>query len=416
MVYTNGVKDNTLQKNLDYMFVLTGGRLELNIFLKLGLLLSFALAGARVARKFGLPNVTGYLIGGLFLGPSFLNIMEASDSGMINFINEFALSAIAFNVGGEFLLRDLKRLGKEIFIITVAEVVGVILLVFGVMFFIFNQEFAFSLIVASMSAATAPAGTLMVIQQYRAKGPLTDTILPITALDDALGIMAFGIALSVSKLVIGGADASLMMFLSPVIEIILSLALGFGIGFLFSRVSTKASSQEELLSIALFFIIINTGVANYLNLSPLLSGMMMGAVHINIHPNPSRLFSTVNSFTPPIHLMFFAFAGASLDLSVLSQIGLLGTGYVASRFFGKVLGASAGAKLAGSDPKIVKYIGLALLPQGGISIGLSMVVARELPSISTNVITLILFSVLVFEIMGPILAKYAITKAGETNV
>lgn len=398
------------------MFVLTGGRLELNIFLKLGLLLSFALAGARVARKFGLPNVTGYLIGGLFLGPSFLNIMEASDSGMINFINEFALSAIAFNVGGEFLLRDLKRLGKEIFIITVAEVIGVILLVFGVMFFIFNQEFAFSLIVASMSAATAPAGTLMVIQQYRAKGPLTDTILPITALDDAFGIMAFGIALSVSKLVIGGADASLMMFLSPVIEIILSLALGFGIGFLFSRVSTKASSQEELLSIALFFIIINTGVANYLNLSPLLSGMMMGAVHINIHPNPSRLFSTVNSFTPPIHLMFFAFAGASLDLSVLSQIGLLGTGYVASRFFGKVLGASAGAKLAGSDPKIVKYIGLALLPQGGISIGLSMVVARELPSISTNVITLILFSVLVFEIMGPILAKYAITKAGETNV
>lgn len=376
-------------------------------------MMSFALTGARIARKLGLPNVTGYLIGGLLLGPSFLNILQSSDTGMINFVNEVALSAIAFNVGGEFLLKDFRKLGKEIFIITIAEVVGVVTLVFGVMFVIFNQSFVFSLIVASMSAATAPAGTLMVIQQYRAKGPLTNTILPVTALDDALGIMVFGFALSISKLVLDGSTASVMMFLAPVIEIILSLALGAVIGFILSRVSNYAKSQEEMLIMSLFFVLASTGIAKYLNLSPLLSGMMIGAVHVNLNANPNRMFSVLNQFTPPIHLLFFAFAGASLDLSVLSKISLLGAGYVASRFFGKVIGASVGARVAKSEPTIVKYLGLALLPQGGISIGLSMVVSQQLPQISDNVITLILFSVLVFEIAGPILAKFAITKAGE---
>lgn len=386
----------------------------MNIYLKLALLISFALGGARIARRFNLPNVTGYLIGGLFLGPSFLNIMSSADGGIISFVNEMALAAIAFNIGGEFLLKSFKKLGKEIFIITLAEVIGVVFLVFAVMFFLFNQSFVFSMIVASMSAATAPAGTLMVIQQYRAKGPLTNTILPVAALDDALGIMVFGIALSIAKIVLGGVEsASLMMFVAPVFEIIFSLILGLGLGFVISRLSAKTKTQEELLALILVFLMVSTGLAHLLNLSPLLSGMMMGAVHVNLNANPNRAFSTLNQYTPPINILFFAFAGASLDLGVLSQIGFLGLGYVTARFFGKVIGATLGAKVANSDPNIVKYLGLALLPQGGISIGLSMIVARELPSISANVVSLILFSVLVFEIAGPILAKYAITKAGE---
>lgn len=386
----------------------------MNIFLKLALLLSFGLIGGRIARKFGLPNVTGYLIGGLFLGPSFLNIISSSDSSMINFVNEMALAAIAFNIGGEFLLKDFKKLGKEIFIITFAEVFGVVLIVFLVIFFLFNQSFVFSLIVASMSAATAPAGTLMVIQQYRAKGPLTDTILPVTALDDALGIMVFGLALAVAKIILGdGSKVTFMMFLAPFLEIILSLILGLVLGFILSRLSSKTKSQEELLSLILFFVLVSTGLAKAFGVSPLLSGMMIGAVYVNLDSKPNRLFSTLNQYTPPLHLLFFALAGASLDLSVLSKIGLLGIGYVGARFIGKVVGATLGAKVASSDPNIVKYLGLALLPQGGISIGLSMSVGQQLPEISANVVSLILFSVLIFEIMGPILAKYAITKAGE---
>lgn len=388
----------------------------MNIFLKLAFLLLFGLIGGRIARKFGLPNVTGYLIGGLFLGPSFFNVITNSDGNMINFINEMALAAIAFNIGGEFLLKDFKRLGKDIFIITIAEVIGVVSLVFVVMFLIFKQDFVFSLVVASMSAATAPAGTLMVIQQYRAKGPLTDTILPVTALDDALGIMVFGLALSVGKMVLGEkGSATIMMFFSPFIEIILSVFMGLCIGFILSRFAKKTKSQEELLTLILVFVLLNTGFATMFGLSPLLSGMTIGAVYVNLDPNPNRLFSTLNQYTPPLNLLFFALAGASLNLSVLYSIGILGMGYVFSRFFGKVIGATVGAKIANSHPNIIKYLGLALLPQGGISIGLSMNVARELPEISANVVSLILFSVLVFEIMGPILAKFALTKAKEID-
>lgn len=386
----------------------------MNIFIKIALVLGFGLIGGRIARRLNLPNVTGYLIGGLFLGPSFLNIVTEADVGAVSFVNELALSAIAFNIGGEFLIKEIKRLGKEIFIITVFEVLGVVALVFSVMYFGFNQSFVFSIIVASMSAATAPAGTMMVINQYRAKGPVTNTILPVAALDDAFGIMVFGLALSAAKMSLGEATGStIMMVLTPFLEIILSLGLGAILGFVLSRLADKAQGQDELLGLTLFFVLISSGLAYVTGLSSLLSSMMMGAMFVNISNKSKRVYSTINSFIPPFNVLFFAFAGASLDLSIMASIGVLGLAYVLSRGFGKVIGASLGAKVAGSPSVVVKWLGLALLPQGGISIGLSMIVARELPLFSDGIVTLILFSVLVFEIMGPILAKISITKAGE---
>lgn len=390
----------------------------MNIYLKLSLAIMVGLIGAKVARRFQLPNVTGYLLGGLILGPSLLNIITQADKPVINFVNDLALAAIAFNIGGAFSLKDLKKLGKEIFLITLFEVVGVVLVVFLVMFLIFKQDLVFSLMVASMSAATAPAGTMMVIQQYRAKGPLTDTILPVAALDDALGIMVFGFALSISKILIGGqTDTNVaMLFLAPVFEIVLSLLLGFVLGWLFSRISRHIKYQGDLLSLTLLLIFASTGLSYLLNLSPLLTNMMVGAVFVNLSLKPQRTFKLLNDTTPTINLLFFAFAGASLDLSVLSQIGLLGFGYVFSRAIGKISGATFGAKLANSTKTIQKYLGIALLPQGGISIGLSMTVAKELPKYSNSIVTLILFSVLIFEIAGPILAKFALNKAGELNL
>lgn len=386
----------------------------MNIFLKLSFLISFALIGARIARKFQFPNVTGYLVGGLLLGPTLLGIITAQDSGVISFINELALSAIAFNIGGEFLLEHFKKLGKEIFLITLAQIFGTVLIVFVVMFFLLSQSFVFSIIVSAIAATTAPAGTLMVIQQYRAKGPLTGTILPVAALDDALGIMVFGIALAVAKITIGGSETiSVMMFVTPLLEIFLSLALGLVLGFIISRLSDIAKTHDELLSLILFFVLVSTGISNMFHLSPLLSGMMMGAVYVNVHANPTRVFSKLNKFTPPINLLFFAVAGASLDLKILASIGVLGLFFVAARFIGKVFGTGFGAKIAKSDPNIVKYLGLALLPQGGVAIGLAMSLSQDLPQISAEVISLVLFSVLIFEIFGPILAKYAITQAGE---
>ena len=385
----------------------------MNVFLKLGLLFVFSLTGARIARRFNLPNVTGYLIGGLLLGPSLFNVITEGDSSMINFVTEIALAIIAFNIGGEFLLKDFKKLGKDIFIITVSEVLAVVFLVFVVMYFVLDQHIVFSLIIASMAPATAPAGTLMVINQYRAKGPLTDTILPITALDDALGVIIFGMALAVAKVLMGSGSHSIGVYLLPFVEIILSLGLGLVVGYLLSRLAPKTRNEEELLGLILLFTLINVGIAKFGGLSPLLSGMMIRAVFVNLSSNPNRVFSTINKFASPFNILFFALAGARLDISVLGQIGLLGLGYVVARFTGKIAGSTIGAKIAKSPKTIQKYLGLALLPEGGVSIGLSLIVAMELPQFSPTIIPVVLFSVLIFEISGPIFAKFALKKAGE---
>lgn len=388
----------------------------MNIFIKVGLVVIFGLLGGRVARRFNLPDVTGFLLGGLFLGPSFLGVITPEDTPMINFINELALSAIAFNIGGEFIVKQIKKLGKEIFIITVMEVVVVVALVFIVMFYLLDQAFVFSIMVAAMSAATAPAGTMMVIRQYRAKGPVTNTILPVAALDDALGIMVFGLAMSLSKVSLGEIIGSpIMLVATPFIEIFGSLLLGGILGFILTYLSKFIKSSEEMTSFILVFILMSSGLAYLTGMSSLLSSMMMGAVFVNLSNKPMKVYSNINQFMPPFNLLFFALAGSSLDLSILGSIGVLGLAYVFSRMIGKVAGATIGAYMADSEPAIKKYLGWALLPQGGISIGLSMIVKEQLPAFSDGIVTLILFSVLVFEIAGPIFAKVAITKAGEVN-
>lgn len=388
----------------------------MNVMLKLAIVIAFGTIGARIARKFNMPNVTGYLILGLILGPSFLKVVTVSDMDVINFVNELALACIAFSIGGEFLISDIKKIGKDIFIITLGEVIGVLLLVFLIMFFVLGKSFAFSIIMAAMSASTAPAGTILVMRQYRAYGPLTKTILPITALDDALGIMVFGLAISLAKISMGFEKISFIkMIVGPIFQILVSLFLGLIIGIILSYIVNKVKNKDELLIIILCFIIGATGFSAHINLSPLLTNMMLGAVVINESAKAKKIFKSVNDFTPPINLLFFTLAGASLDLSILASIGSLGIIYVLSRALGKILGASLGAIKVGADEVIKKYLGIALLPQGGVAIGLSMIVSQEIPQFSSEIITLILFSVLVFEISGPILAKFAITKAGEVN-
>lgn len=388
----------------------------MDINIKLGLMIIFGIIGGKISRRFSLPNVTGYIVAGLFLGPSFFNVLNEANQPMVDFVNEFALGIIAFSIGSEFRLADLKKLGKDVFVITVCEVFGVLLVVFSVMYFLLDKSFVFSIIIASMSAATAPAGTMMVIRQFRAYGPLTKTILPVAALDDVLGIITFGISLSLAKFSIGDKATSVpMMILSPLIEIGLSFLLGLVLGLVFTYLIKRVKSKEDVLSAIITVILLSTGLANYLGLSPLLVNMMVGGVLVNYHNNSKQVFDNINDFAPPINLLFFTFAGAKLDLSVLFSIGALGIFYAISRAIGKIAGASIGAKIVKAEETVVKWLGLALLSQGGISIGLSMIVARELSGFADEIITVILFSVLVFEILGPILAKVSITKAGEVD-
>lgn len=388
----------------------------MDLLFKLGIVIFVGLLGGRIANYLKLPNVSGYIVAGLLIGPSFLNLIKSGEASQFDIINEVALAAIAFSIGSEFLLKDLKKTGMDVMIITVAEVIGAYVLVFLTTFLVFKQSLGFSLVIASMSAATAPAGILMVIRELKANGPLVRTILPVVAIDDALGIMAFGISLSIAKITTGvGKHSIFNIIATPLIEIGGSLLLGAILGFLLSYIAPKSKNRDEQLSITLGFIILANGMANFFNVSALLTCMMMGAMLMNLMRSSHRVFNLVNEFTPTIYLLFFTIAGASLDLKILATVGTLGVGYIVARAAGKILGATIGAKMVKAEEKVVKNLGISLLTQGGISIGLSIIVARELPQFSDSIISVILFSVLVFEIMGPILAKIGITKAGEVN-
>lgn len=386
----------------------------MGVLLKLGIVLVAGLIGGRLARMVKLPEVTGYLLSGLFLGPSLFNLISAADSASFSVISDVALAAIAFSIGSEFLVKDMKKLGRAIIIITLLEVVGAVFVVFFVVYVLFGQPFALAIVIASMSAATAPAATLMVIRQYRASGPLSKTILPVVALDDVFGIVAFGIAMSVAKLTMGGTGQSgLSMFMQPFMEIIGSLALGAVFGFILLFLSKRAQTEEETQIFVITAIALTTGLAVLLGWSPLLACIMAGAVVFNLLPGPVRIHNALNHFTPPVYLLFFTLAGASLDLKILSDVGLLGLAYICARAGGKILGAWLGAKAVKAEDAIRKNLGFALLPQGGISIGLSVIVRQQLPEYAVPIITIIMFSVLVFETTGPIFAKIAIKRAGE---
>ncbi len=388
----------------------------MDILFKISIVLAVGAIGGKIVMKFNLPAVTGYLVAGLFLGPSFFKLISQQDMQSFDAINELALGVIAFTIGSEFVIKDMLRVGKTIFVITIAEVVATIAIVFGVIYYGFSQPFAFSIVIAAMAAATAPAATIMVINQYRADGPLTRTILPVVALDDVAGIIAFGIAVSVAKITTGVGNLSPLQMLSePFIEIIGSVILGLVIGIVLTFIGKKAANKEELLAVLLATIGGSIGLANLLNLSSLLVCIMLGATVVNIFHNSNRVFSVITEFISPVYILFFTLAGASLDLSVLTTVGVLGVGYIVARTTGKILGAFVGAKIMKADEAVVKYLGLSLLPQGGVVIGLSIIVRQELPQYSVAISTIIMFSVLIYEISGPLLAKIAIQKAGEIN-
>ena len=388
----------------------------MNVILKLSIVLVVGFIFGLLAKKVKLPSVSGYLIAGLFLGPSFFDFVSAEESKSFEIISELTLSFIAFGIGSEFMLKDIVAMGKKIAVITLAEVVGAIAVVFSVMFFIFDFPLAFSLVIASMSAATAPAATIMVIRQYRAYGPVTKTILPVVALDDVYGIMAFGIAISVAKILVSGNDFTVLTIIgAPLIEILGSFALGLGLGIVLSFITKKIDPKDELQIKTVFFVGLAAGISMWLKLSPLLTNIMMGATLANLRKHANRSFSAVNDFVPIFYVLFFTLAGASLDISILKTVGLAGVGYILARATGKIVGSYVGAKSVNAEPQVQKWMGIALLPQGGISIGLSVIVMQQLPQYAVELTTIIMASVLVYETFGPIFAKISISKAGEIN-
>jgi Kef-type K+ transport system membrane component KefB len=393
----------------------------LDIFIKIGLALAIGLIGGKLAKLVKLPSVSGYLIAGLFVGPTLFGnyaILSFDELKNLTFISELALAFIAFSIGSEFVVKDLAKYGKKVFIITIAEVLGAIILVFCLMYFVVGKPFAFSIVIAAMSAATAPAATLLVMRQYKAYGPVTKTLLSVVALDDVVGIIAFGVALSLAKMSIGDEAITFSkIILGPIIEIFGSLLLGFILGFILTFVAKKQRehNKDNLQIFSIIAILLGIGFSNLLNLSPLLTNIAIGMTLVNLMKKSIYVFNSVNDFVAPFYVLFFTFAGASLDLKVLLSVGIIGIAYIFARGFGKYLGAFLGGKLAKAEKEVTKFLGLGLLPQGGISIGLSVIVASQLPEYAAIINTIIMFSVLVYETTGPIFSKLAISLSGEIN-
>ncbi|HEY8436825.1 MAG TPA: cation:proton antiporter [Haloplasmataceae bacterium] len=388
----------------------------MNIILKISIVLAAGLLGGKLANRLKLPNVTGYIIAGLFLGSSFFKLLSEQELAQLDIVSEMALAFIAFSIGSELVYSELRKVGKKIMIITIFEALGAVLLVFVAMFFLFGQPLSFSLVLASMSAATAPAATLLVMRQYRAYGPLTKTIIPVVALDDVVGIVAFGIAIPIARLTMNDAALSVGQSILHILwEIFGSLLIGGILGLGLTLIGTKLKARDDFQVTALVAIGLGMGCAKVMGLSPLLVNMMVGLMLVNLSPQHEKAFNAINDFVPPFYVLFFALAGAGLDLSVLKVVGMIGMAYVFARGIGKALGAFVGAVSTKAEKVVSRYLGLALLPQGGVSIGLSILVRQQLPEFAKEITTIIMFSVLIYEITGPIFAKIAIQKAGEIN-
>lgn len=371
---------------------------------------------AKVVSKFKLPNVTGYLIAGLIIGPSILGIIPKESADKLSIVSEAALSFIAYSIGSEFNIQNLKKIGKGIITITVFEALGAIVLVDLSMIFIFKQPVPFSIELGAIAAATAPAATMMVVRQYKAKGPVVNTLLPVVAIDDAVGIIAFGISTTVAKAILDNSSnvSVSKIILIPLLEIVLALLIGFLMGILLVYISKKAKGEDQLLSMVIAVLFATAGIAIRFDLSSLLACMMVGATLTNLDPNNKRAFSTVEKFTPPVLISFFTIAGVQLNLSILKEVGILGVGYVIIRVIGKLVGSYVGAKISNAPETVQKYLGFTLIPQAGVAIGLSLIAQSIMPPEYGEAIrTIVLSATVIYELVGPVATKTALMKAGE---
>lgn len=386
----------------------------MDLILYLSILLIAGLFFARILGLLKFPDVTGYLIAGVIIGPSLLGLVPAEGVKRLEILSQMALSFIAFSIGSEMNLKAIKRIGTKIIIVTIAEALGAMLVVTLTMLLVFRTDVPFAIIIGSIACATAPAATLMVIRQYQAKGDLVDVLIPVVALDDAVCIMAFGISSSIATSILSGAALSInTMLFKPVLEIILSIALGIVGGIIYILISKKLKNDEENLTYTLAMIFLITSLAAKFNLSSLLTLMATGMVIANFGRVNRRYLGLINTVTPPLFVVFFVLSGADLHLSELKSVGLYGIAYVIARVIGKVGGAYFSTKFTGFPASVQKYLGLTLVPQAGVAIGLSLVASNILPDPhGSKVRSLILGATIIYELIGPLVAKYALTKAG----
>lgn len=392
----------------------------LNITLILGLAMAAGLLSTRLMKLLNLPNVTGYLIIGLLLGPFVGHLFSEQAISDFSILSDIALGFIAFSIGCEFKLSSLKKIGGKVVVITLFQALLTAVVV-ALAVFAFSRDVALSLTLGAIATATAPAATLMVVRQYKAKGPVVDTLLPVVAFDDAIGLIVFSVLLSISKVVATNSSLTAeAILLAPLVEIFLSLAIGAALGALLALVMRFFKSRANRLTLMITTVFLGVGLTklfafiDWYSLSSLLLCMMIGAVFANMRGDSNLVVEGVDRWTPPLFMFFFILSGAELDVRVIVTVGLIGVVYIVARSVGKYFGAYLGALSTKSDKNIRHYLGFTLLPQAGVAIGMAKVVSEEMPSdIGVKIVTVVLCSVLFFELVGPIITKLALMRAGE---
>lgn len=386
-----------------------------NTLFYLAIILFSGLICGRAVKHIKLPNVTGYLIAGLLLGPHILKLVPTNLIGSLELISEMALAFIAFSIGSEFKLSYLKKVGLTPIVIAILEGLAATFLV-TLALVLYGFDIKVALLLGAIASATAPAATIMVVKQFNAKGPVTETLLSVVALDDAVALIAFGFSMAIVNSLQNPNKASLIMaIISPFIEIIGSVVLGFLLGLLFTiplRYFKKASNRTIITT---GFVFLGSALATMLGLSPLLLCMCMGAMLININKSGNEIMGLVDNVTPPIFLMFFVVSGMELDITSIPKIGVIGIIYVICRVIGKVAGAYIGAAIMKAPAPVKKYLGYSLVPQAGVAIGLSLIAANTLPELGQAIRTVVLCATFIYELTGPTITKLSLEKAGEIH-
>ena len=385
----------------------------MNLLFYLAIMLFAGLLFGRLLKLVKLPNVTGYLIAGLVLGPFVTKILSAEQVESLSVISNMALAFIAFTVGLSFKRSYFKRVGMTPVVIALLEALVAVFLVQGALIAA-GFDVAFSIVLGAIAAATAPAATIMVIKQYGAKGPVTDTLMAVVAIDDAVALVAFGFAVSIAGVISGNGGGNIFLsILQPLWQVFLSLLIGAVMGVLFKIPLRFFKKSGNRLIIIIGFVFMTSALATLCGVSELLACMALGSVFCNISPESDSINDLCDFFTPPLFELFFVVSGAGLDVSVLPQIGVMGAIYVVVRCVGKYLGAFIGAKIMKAPDAVAKYIGPTLIPQAGVAIGLTIVAQSVVPHYAAQVRAVILCGTLIYELVGPAITKITLKKAGE---
>lgn len=395
----------------------------------IGLMIILAFYSGKSMKWIKLPSIIGFMIVGVLLGPSLFNIIDENFQEKLGFVTDIALGFVALGIGLELSFVSLKQQGAGIVTVIFAESFGAFILVTGFVYLL-TKDLPLSLIFGSIAPASDPAGTVAIIQEYKSKGPLTSALYSVVGFDDALGIIIFGFAAAFAKSILGqemGVDTGsiLQLVSTPLKEVGLSIAVGCIVAFLFSILARKLSKNRDLFILLFGFVLISSGLCHIFNLSLILTNMIFGIVIVNTQKFTliEKLHGELKKLMPLLFILFFTLAGANLRISAIPSLGLIGLIYFVSRGVGLIGGAKIGAHLGKLPDNIKKYLGLGILSQAGVAISLGLIVKSEFSQfgshglqIGSTVITTVTITSILFTIVGPILTKIALSKAGEIKV